>query len=131
MRYRNPATGFAFGNSGKSTEGRPFIEATIASPETLRDLERYDRFRQPSLADPRRLSDGRRRAADFRDGNGVLIHVSIYATEIASDADRDRVRLSAADSKTARSFRAILDNAIFVLVPSLNPDGVDIVTRLV
>jgi len=26
---------------GKSTEGRPFIEATIAAPETLRDLERY------------------------------------------------------------------------------------------
>jgi hypothetical protein len=37
---------------GKSTEGRPFIAATIAAPETLRNLDRYREI-QARLADPR------------------------------------------------------------------------------
>src|SRR5580658_5405255 len=37
---------------GKSTEGRPFIAATIASPDTLRHLDRYREI-QRRLADPR------------------------------------------------------------------------------
>jgi len=37
---------------GKSTEGRPFIAATIAAPDTLRNLDRYREI-QRRLADPR------------------------------------------------------------------------------
>ena len=36
---------------GKSTEGRPFIAATIASPETYGSLDRYREI-QRRLADP-------------------------------------------------------------------------------
>src|SRR5512138_1405696 len=39
---------------GKSTEGRPFIAATIAAPETLRNRDRYLEI-QKRLADPRGL----------------------------------------------------------------------------
>src|SRR3954451_17232600 len=68
---------------GKSTEGRAFIEVTIAAPETLRDLDRYHQI-QSSLADPRRLAtpDAERL---IRDGKTVvLITCSIHATEVAS-----------------------------------------------
>ena len=41
---------------GKTTEGRPFIAATIAAPETLRNLDRY-RDIQAKLADPRTTSE--------------------------------------------------------------------------
>src|SRR5687767_9398451 len=37
---------------GKSTDGRPFIVATISAPETLRNLDRYRQI-QAKLADPR------------------------------------------------------------------------------
>ena len=37
---------------GKTVEGRPFIAATIAEPETLRNLDRYREI-QRRLADPR------------------------------------------------------------------------------
>src|ERR1017187_4571763 len=37
---------------GKSTEGRPFIVATIADPETLKHLDRYIAIQQ-KLSDPR------------------------------------------------------------------------------
>ena len=37
---------------GKTVEGRPFLAATIAAPETLRNLDRYREI-QRRLADPR------------------------------------------------------------------------------
>ena len=40
---------------GKTAEGRPFIAATIADPETLRHLGRYIAIQQ-QLADPRKTS---------------------------------------------------------------------------
>jgi hypothetical protein len=58
----------------------------------------------------------------------VLITCSIHATELASTqtAVEFAYRLLTEDKPR---FRSILQNAIFILVPSLNPDGVDIVTR--
>src|SRR5271170_7246096 len=40
---------------GKTAEGRPFIAATISSPETLRNLNRYLDI-QTRLADPRKTT---------------------------------------------------------------------------
>ena len=112
---------------GRSTEGRPFIAATIASAETLRKLDRYREI-QRRLADPRITS-----AADAEGliGEGkavVLITCSIHATELASTqtAVEFAWRLITEDKPR---FRAILRDTVFLLVPSLNPDGVDIVTR--
>ena len=60
----------------------------------------------------------------------MLITCSIHATEVASThtAVEFAYRLLTEDKP---QFRAILENTIFMLVPSLNPDGVDIVTRVV
>jgi hypothetical protein len=112
---------------GKTTEGRPFIVATIASPETLRHTDRYLSVQQ-RLADPRRLSiaDAERLVRDGK--TVVLITCSIHATEVASThtAVEFAYRLLTEDSP---KFRAILENVIILLVPSLNPDGVDLVAN--
>ena len=112
---------------GQSTEGRPFIAATIASPETLRHLDRYLEI-QRRLADPRGTteSEAERLAAEGK--TVVLITCSIHATELASTqtAVEFAYRLL---TENAPRMRAILQDTIFLLVPSLNPDGVDIVTR--
>lgn len=110
---------------GKSTEGRPFLAAFIASPATLRDLDRF-RSIQKRLADPRKTS---RADAEPLIGRGravVMITCSIHATEIASShtAVEFAWRLLTDDSPKVR---AILDNVILILVPSLNPDGMDLV----
>ena len=57
-----------------------------------------------------------------------MITCSIHATEVASThtAVEFAYRLLTEDKP---QFKAILDNTILLLVPSLNPDGVDIVTR--
>jgi len=112
---------------GKSTEGRPFIAATIAAPETLLRLDRYREI-QRRLADPRLTAEGDAEKLIAEGKSVVLITCSIHATELASTqtAVEFAYRLLTADTPR---IRAILQNTIFLLVPSLNPDGVDIVTR--
>lgn len=112
---------------GKSTEGRPFIAAWISNPATLRQLDRY-RDIQRRLADPRitTAEDAERLIAQGK--TVVMITCSIHSTEVASTSTAVEFahRMLTEDRP---KFRAILDNVIFILVPSLNPDGVDIVTE--
>jgi hypothetical protein len=112
---------------GKSTEGRPFIAATIAAPDTLRNLDRYREI-QRRLADPRLTPEAEAEPLIAQGKTIVLITCSIHATELASTqtAVEFAWRLLTQDQPR---FRAILQNTIFLLVPSLNPDGVDLVTH--
>ncbi|MGH9662326.1 MAG: M14 family zinc carboxypeptidase, partial [Bryobacteraceae bacterium] len=112
---------------GKSTNGRPFIAATIASPQTLQGLTRYADI-QRRLADPR-LTTETQAASLIAEGKAVvLITCSIHSTEVASThAAVELARRLLAEDRPR--FKAILDNTIFLLVPSQNPDGVDIVTQ--
>jgi hypothetical protein len=110
---------------GKTVLGRPFIVAFIAEPSTLANLERYRQI-QRKLMDPRlRRSDEIEQLLD--DGkNVILITSSIHSTEVGGFMTPLRLadRLARAETPEAR---AILQNTIVMLVPSQNPDGVDIV----
>jgi hypothetical protein len=112
---------------GRSAENRPLIVAAIAAPEILRNLDRYREI-QRRLADPRLTSRAEAEPL-FREGrNVVLMTCSIHATEIASthSAVEFAYRLI---TEANPHFDAILHNTILLLVPSLNPDGLDMVTR--
>jgi hypothetical protein len=112
---------------GRSAENRPLIVATIAAPETLRNLDRYREI-QRRLADPRITSPAQADAM-FREGkNIVLMTCSIHADEVASTHSAVEFAYRLITENNPR-FQTILDNTILLLVPSLNPDGVDIVTR--
>ena len=112
---------------GRSTEGRPFLAATIADPETLKHLDRYIAIQQ-KLADPR-ITPPAEAEKLFLEGKAVvLITCSIHATEIASTHTAVQFAYHMLTADTPHS-RAILKDTIVLLVPSLNPDGVDIVTR--
>ena len=112
---------------GKTTNGNPFIALEISAPDTLRNLDRYK-----AMARKLYFQDGapseRERSAILKHGKlVVLVTCGIHATEIgASQMSIDLVhRLATEDSPTVKK---ILDNVIFVLVPSLNPDGQIMVT---
>jgi hypothetical protein len=112
---------------GKSTEGRSFIAAILAEPETLQHLDRYLAIQQ-KLADPRKTSPVEAERL-FGEGKAVvMITCSIHATEIASTHTAVEFAYRLLTENKPR-FRAILHDTIVILVPSLNPDGVDIVTR--
>lgn len=111
---------------GKSTEGRPMIAALISAPETLKNLDRYLEI-QRRLADPR-VTPPEEAARLAREGKTVvLITCSVHATEIASTHTAVEFAWKLATSQEPKILR-ILDNVILVLAPSINPDGLDLVT---
>jgi len=112
---------------GKTAEGRPFIAATISAPETIRNLNHYLDI-QTRLADPRKTTPAEAGRLIAEGKTIVLITCSIHATEVASTHSAVEFAYRLLTENKPR-FEQILNNTIFILVPSLNPDGVDIVTR--
>ena len=108
---------------GRSTEDRPFILVTIADSETLADLPRYQRM-QAQFADPRNVNDEEAESLVEQGKTVVLITCSIHSTEVASTHTALEFAHKLLTENTPRH-QAILENTIFLLVPSLNPDGVD------
>src|SRR5437868_8914765 len=115
---------------GQSTMGRPFVLATISSPANLARLDEFKQI-QDQLADPRKLGPPAmrdRKAAELirRGKTVVLITCGIHSTEVGSYLSSMLIAHRLASS-TEPEIQTILDNTIILLVPSLNPDGVDIV----
>src|SRR5882724_237175 len=112
---------------GKTAEGRPLIAAIMAAPDTLSRLDRFIDI-QKRLADPRLVPQAELESLIAQGKTVVLITCSIHSTELASThtAVEFAYRLLTEDKPR---FRAILENTIFILAPSINPDGVDIVTE--
>jgi hypothetical protein len=112
---------------GRTAENRPMIVATIADPEALRNLDRYKQI-QRRLADPR-LTTPAQAEPMFKEGrNIVLMTCSIHATEVAATHSAVEFAYRILTENNPK-FDAILHNTILLLVPSINPDGVDIVTQ--
>src|SRR4051812_27297133 len=116
-----------FRELGKTSSNNPFIALEISAPDTLKNLDRYKRLERKLYFQDGAPSEAERDEI-FRQGKLVLvITCSIHATEIgASQMSIELVhRLATSD---APEVKKILDNVIFVLVPSLNPDGQMMVT---
>ena len=110
---------------GKSTQGRPFLLLTISSPQNLAKLDRYKAIAR-QLADPRGLTPQQIDAL-VAEGRAVeLVTLGMHSTEVASSQMGPRMVYRLATSNDDQ-IRAILDNTIFLLIPSFNPDGHDIV----
>ena len=119
-----------FETLGQTTMGKPFVMATISSPANLARLEEYKQI-QAQLADPRTLGAPAvrdRKAAELikRGKTIVLITCGIHSTEVGSYLSSMLIAHRLASSNEP-DIQKVLDNTIILLVPSLNPDGVDIV----
>ena len=110
---------------GQTTLGRPFLVAFIADSATLQNLDR-DRQIQNRLWDPRQRAANERDRLIAEGKNVILITSAIHSTEVGGFTTPIVLadRLARAATPEARS---ILANTIIMLVPSQNPDGVDIV----
>ncbi len=107
---------------GKTTEGRPYLAVFVSSPETIRDLDRYKAM-QRRIA----LAEGDD-AADLipKSKAVVLITCSIHSTETASTFMAMRLLHELATGNDPDT-KEVLDKTIVIVVPSANPDGIDIV----
>src|SRR5256714_909786 len=113
---------------GKTTLGAPFIALAISSPQNLRRLDSYRQI-NAELADPRGFRTGRAARDALQNGKTiVLITSSIHSTEVGGHLTPVALAYRLA-TDTSATTRAILNDVIVWLVPSLNPDGVTIVAK--
>jgi hypothetical protein len=118
-----------FEEIGKTTMNAPFVYATISSPENLKNLERIKDI-NAKLADPRTIKSSDLLAKKYiaQGKTIVLITCGIHSTEVGSTLSSMLIahRLASSNDPEVQN---ILKNTIVLLVPSLNPDGVDIVKK--
>jgi hypothetical protein len=111
---------------GCTTECRPFLVAIVTSEANTRELERIRNLQariaqgDPDEAVLAAIGRGESRPV-------VLITNSIHSTEAASTLT-SLALLQQLATATDPATLEILDRTVLLLVPSVNPDGVDIVT---
>src|SRR6185369_1036819 len=113
---------------GQSTMKRPVIVAFISARENILALPKYKEIQQ-QLADPRKITGNPQRDRLLADGKVVVtISCSIHSTEIVASQMSMQLAYELATAQDADT-RAILQNTILLLIPSPNPDGIDIVAN--
>jgi hypothetical protein len=113
-------------NMGPSTMGNPFLLVIISSKENLSNLDRLQTV-NAKLSDPRGIAEAEIKGL-IKEGKAVICQsMSLHATEIGGAQMAPELAydlLSREDEETQR----ILDNVVFFLIPSFNPDGQIMVT---
>ena len=118
-----------FKEVGKTTNGKPFVYAVISSPENLKKLDYYKEINN-KLADPRKIKRNDIEAQKLikKGKTFIAITLGIHSTEVASTLSSTLIAHRLASSNDLE-IKKILNETIIVMVPSLNPDGVDIVKK--
>ena len=106
---------------GRTTEGRPFLLMAITAPQNQERLAEIKRA-QALLADPRRLSDAQLAEIRTKQPSVILISNNIHSTEIASSQMGMTLAYRLA---TDSALRPLLDSVVVLMIPSMNPDGLD------
>jgi hypothetical protein len=108
-------------NMGPSTMGHPFLLVIISSPENLANLERL-REVNAKISDPRGIPETEIKKL-VTEGKAVICQsMSLHATEIGGTQMTPELTydlVTRSDEETQR----ILNNVVFFLIPSFNPDG--------
>jgi hypothetical protein len=113
---------------GQSTLKRPLIVAFISARENILALPKYKEIQQ-QLADPRKITQNLQHDRLLANGKVVVaISCSIHSTEIVASQMSMQLAYELATAQDAGT-REILQNTILLLIPSPNPDGVDIVAN--
>jgi hypothetical protein len=111
---------------GPSTMGHPFLVVIITSESNLAILDRLQQV-NATLSDPRGVAEAEIKEL-IKEGKAVMCQsMSLHATEIGGTQMAPELTydlLSREDEETQR----ILDNVIFFMIPSFNPDGQIMVT---
>jgi hypothetical protein len=106
---------------GRTTEGRPLLLMTITAPANQQRLAEIKRA-QALLADPRRLSDAQLAELRRTQPAVILISNNIHSDEIGSSLMGMTL---AHDLATDPYLRQLLDSVVVLMIPSMNPDGLD------
>lgn len=106
---------------GKTTMGHDYALVRISSPQNLSKFDRLVEINR-RLADPRGLSDADAQKLAAEGKPFYLLYATIHSTEVSNGQAIINIvhRLA---TETSPFTREILDNAVVLLIPSVNPDG--------
>jgi len=113
---------------GKSVRGKPMVMAVISTPANLKEMDRFKAISR-RLRDDRDLDEKEARKLVADGKTIVLITCSLHATEIGASQMSMELAWRLATGHTPFNAREILDKVILLLVPTINPDGVQMVVE--
>jgi hypothetical protein len=111
---------------GRTSENRPWYVALISTPQNLANLKKYQDIAQ-RLAHPAGLTDEEARRLAGEGKAFVDISGGLHASEVAGAQHTIQLAYDLVARANEPRLRAILENTILLLWPSLNPDGQNIV----
>ena len=111
---------------GRSTLDRPMVLLTVTDTSNHARLDAILAAQQ-RMADPRTIAHGDERAELIRSGRAVvLVTAAIHPTEVGASLVPLSLAYRLATTTDAALLR-VLRECVVLIVPSVNPDGVDIV----
>ncbi|HEX5474765.1 MAG TPA: M14 metallopeptidase family protein [Vicinamibacterales bacterium] len=113
---------------GKTSYGHDWYYAIVSSPDNLKNLEKYRGISQ-RLAHPQGLTDAEAHQL-AREGKAIVhIDGGLHATEVAGPQHTMQLAYDILSRADDPAIAPILDNVIFILWPTINPDGQNIVAN--
>ncbi len=110
---------------GPSTLGAPFLVAFVSSPENLARLDELKRL-NATLTDPRGASQAEIERA-IEEGRAVVVQTyGLHSTEVAGAQTPAELLYDMATRDDGEMTR-IMEETVAIVVPSLNPDGTEMV----
>lgn len=113
---------------GKTVQNRDMFMAIVSSQENIENLQKYREIVR-KLSDPRRISEAEAEQL-AKDGKVVvLVTCNIHSTEVASAQMSMELVYNLITSKASPSTLKALEDVIFIIMPSINPDGLTMVVE--
>jgi hypothetical protein len=114
--------------AGRTSQGRPMIYALVSSPENLSKIDRYREIAR-RLAHPQGLTDAEAKRLAHDGKAFVHIDGGLHATEVAGPQHTPQLLYDLVSKANERDTKAILNNVIVMLWPTINPDGQQMVAE--
>jgi hypothetical protein len=114
--------------AGKTSQGRTMYFALISSPDNLARIDRYREIWQ-RLAHPQGLTDAE--AQKLAAEGKALVHIDggLHATEVAGPQHTPLLAYDLVSKASEPATKAMLDNVVVMLWPTINPDGQQMVAE--
>jgi len=110
---------------GTSSEGRPYVAIFISSPANLAKLDHYRQL-NARLADPRGLSEADAEKLVSEAKAVVIQSFALHSTEVAASQTAAEFVYDSV-TRTGEEAQRMRDNVISIVMPSINPDGTQMI----
>jgi hypothetical protein len=114
--------------AGRTSQGRVMYYALVSSPDNLGKIDRYREIAR-RLAHPQGLTDAAAKKLAHEGKAFVHIDGGLHATEVAGPQHTPQLLYDLLSKAHEADTKAILNNVILMLWPTINPDGQQMVAE--